>query len=58
MIQGDRLLWKSECVSVAYRKYRFGETLKNNAIACCGRVSAIALQKTLKTKHRRVAACR
>ncbi len=25
----DRLLWKSECVSVAHRRYRFAENLKN-----------------------------
>ncbi|MEH2347883.1 MAG: hypothetical protein V7K55_07750 [Nostoc sp.] len=35
------LLWKSECD-------RFTENLKNKAIAYCERVSAIALQKTLK----------
>ncbi|WP_265576523.1 hypothetical protein [Nostoc sp. LEGE 12450] len=28
------------------------------AIACCGRVSAIALQKTSKTKCRGMAVCR
>ncbi|WP_190233931.1 hypothetical protein [Nostoc sp. 'Peltigera membranacea cyanobiont' 213] len=37
---------------------RLAENLKNNAIACCGRVSAIALQKISKTKRRCVAACR
>ncbi|MBN3924711.1 hypothetical protein [Nostoc sp. NMS4] len=36
------LLWKRECVSVAYRRYRFAENLKNNAIACYARVSALA----------------
>ncbi|MEH2096546.1 hypothetical protein [Nostoc sp.] len=30
---------------------RLTENLKNNAIACCGRVSAIALQKTSKIKR-------
>ncbi|MEH2125297.1 hypothetical protein [Nostoc sp.] len=29
----DRLLSKSECVSVAHRRYRLTESLKNQAIA-------------------------
>ncbi|MGJ5630839.1 hypothetical protein [Nostoc sp. CALU 1950] len=36
-------------VKIIIKNDRLAENLKNNAIACCRRVSAIALQKTSKT---------
>ncbi len=44
--KGDRTQYPQnilKCVSVAYHRYRLAENLKNKAIVCCVKVSAIAL---------------